>query len=189
MGKAKIFAYLPAFMVIALFVVVAFESTEARPEDEAAYIGMDAQLQEEVLEGTEIGNMAPDFTLETLGGDEIRLSDFQGQRVVLNFWASWCGPCREEMPDIQRLSENKDVTVLAVNLTYSEDSTERVSDFVDQYGLTFPILMDENASVSQLYRIQPIPTTYMLDSNGKIQYKAFGAMDYEWLVQELQKIK
>ena len=93
------------------------------------------------------------------------------------------------MPDIQRLFEDKDVTVLGVNLTYSEDSIETVTDFVHEHELAFPILLDENSSVSQLYRIQPIPTTYMLDSNGKIQYKAFGAMDYEWLVQELEKIK
>jgi peroxiredoxin len=188
MRKTRIHVFLPGFMVIALFAVVAFDPTEAQPGDGPVMIGIDDKSLEEV-EGTDVGNMAPDFGLETLDGEKVRLSDFRGNRVVVNFWASWCGPCREEMPDIQQLSEDKDVTVLAVNLTYSEDSIETVSEFARQYELTFPILLDENASVSQLYRIQPIPTTYMLDSRGEIQYKAFGAMNYEWLVQELEKIK
>jgi len=179
--------FMPVLMVITLFTIVAFDSSGAQQGENAAFIKNGNK--EEVMEGTEVGNMAPDFRVETLDGQEVRLSDFRGKRVVLNFWATWCGPCREEMPDIQRLFEDKDVIVLAVNLTYSEDSAKKVSEFVREYELTFPILLDENASVSQLYRIQPIPTTYMLDSNGKIQYKAFGAMNYEWLLQELQKIK
>ena len=187
MKNAKWTVFLPGLMVIALFAIVAFVPAEAQQEGDHV-LGVDEESHE-VMEGTEVGNAAPDFELETLDGEEVRLSDFQGTRVVLNFWATWCGPCREEMPDIQRLFEDKDVTVLGVNLTYSEDSIETVSDFVHEHELAFPILLDENSSVSQLYRIQPIPTTYMLDTNGEIQYKAFGAMDYEWLVQELEKIK
>lgn len=180
--------FLPLFMVIALLAVVAFDPSGGRASESHEFIEKDDVFQEE-MEGTEVGDIAPDFKLETLDGEEIRLSDFLGERVVLNFWATWCGPCKDEMPDIQRLSEDRDVTVLAVNLTYSEDSIETVSEFTDEYGLEFPILLDEHSSVSQLFRIQPIPTTYMLDSNGKIQYKAFGAMDYEWMAQELEKIE
>jgi peroxiredoxin len=189
MRKRKWYVFLPMFMVLALFAIVAFAPTQAQTEDGDGYIENDVLTQEEVVEGTEVGELAPDFSLETLDGEEIRLSDFRGERVVLNFWASWCGPCREEMPDIQRVSEDKDVTVLGINLTYSEDSVEEISEFASQFELTFPILLDTNGSVSHLYRIQPIPTTYILDATGKIQYKAFGAMDYDWLVKELQKIK
>jgi peroxiredoxin len=188
MRNIKLFLFLPGFMVIALFAIVAFSPAAVKPADGPVLLGADDKSQE-VIEGTDVGNKAPDFGLETLDGEEMRLSDFKGERVVLNFWASWCGPCREEMPDLKRLSEDKDAAVLAVNLTYSEDSIKTVSDFAREYDFEFPVLLDENSSVSRLYRIQPIPTTYMLDSNGKIQYKAFGAMNYEWMVQELEKIK
>ncbi|MFA1822883.1 TlpA family protein disulfide reductase [Virgibacillus oceani] len=188
MRNTKLLVFLPTFIVMTLFAAVAFVPTAAQPKNDHILLELDDTLQE-VVEGTDVGNMAPDFGLETLDGEEVHLSDYQGERILLNFWATWCGPCREEMPDIQRLFEDKNVTVLGVNLTYSEGSIETVTDFVSQYKLEFPVLLDENSSVSQLYRIQPIPTTYMIDSNGKIQYKAFGAMDYEWMVQELEKIK
>ncbi|WP_010095619.1 peroxiredoxin family protein [Ornithinibacillus scapharcae] len=148
-----------------------------------------AENTEEPVIGLEVGNMAPDFQLQTLSGDNVKLSDFRGNRVMINFWATWCPPCRAEMPDMEKFHQDKDVVILAVNLTDAESSIEDVEDFSDEYKLTFPILMDTNLDVADLYMIQPIPTTYMVDSNGLISYKAFGAMNYDLMVQEYEKME
>ncbi|MEC5424202.1 redoxin domain-containing protein [Virgibacillus sp. C22-A2] len=140
-------------------------------------------------EGVEVGDVASDFELTTLDGDTVKLSDFRGERVMLNFWATWCPPCRAEMPDMQKFHEEKDIVILAVNLTDTETNSKHVPDFVEEYGLTFPVLMDEHSKVSDLYRIKPIPTSYMIDSKGLIQYKAFGALNYELMIQEFEKMK
>ncbi|GAA0287330.1 thiol-disulfide isomerase/thioredoxin [Gracilibacillus halotolerans] len=139
--------------------------------------------------GLDIGNLAPDFELETLDGETMALSDFQGKTVMINFWATWCPPCRAEMPDMQKFHEDTDVVILAVNLTDSEARLIDVRNFKDEYELTFPILLDTHVDVANLYAIQPIPTTYIVDGNGVITYRAFGAMNYELMVQEYEKTK
>src|SRR5699024_10569757 len=143
---------------------------------------------EEPMVGLEKGNAAPDFELETLDGEKVSLSDYRGERVLLNFWATWCPPCRAEMPDLEKFNQNHDVTILGVNLTQTEDNTDTVKDFVDEYDTTFPILLDENVEVAGLYGIQPIPTSYMIDSQGIIQNKAFGALQYDMMVSELKEM-
>ena len=139
--------------------------------------------------GLNVGDQAPDFELDTLDGKTVKLSDFRGKRVMVNFWATWCPPCRAEMPDVQTFHEKQDVTVLAVNLTETEKSNENITDFVKEYELTFPILLDKQIKVAGLYQIQPIPTSYMIDSKGIIRYKALGALQYEWMVAELDKMQ
>ncbi|WP_047986450.1 peroxiredoxin family protein [Ornithinibacillus californiensis] len=143
---------------------------------------------EEPVIGLEVGNKAPDFQLDTLTGDSVKLSDFRGSRVMINFWATWCPPCRAEMPDMEEFRQDKDIVILAVNLSDTEKSVEDVEKFKDDFKLTFPILMDTNLDVANLYAIQPIPTTYMVDSNGIISYRAFGAMNYDLMVQEFEKM-
>lgn len=140
--------------------------------------------------GLAVGNTAPDFELETLDGDTMKLSDYRGEKVMLNFWATWCPPCRAEMPDMQKFHENKDVTILAVNLTGTpNESEEKIVGFMEELGITFEVPLDEDLAVSNLYQIKPIPTTYMIDSNGRVQNKAFGALNYELMVQEFEKMK
>ena len=139
--------------------------------------------------GLEVGNRAPEFELQTLNGENVKLSDFRGKRVMINFWASWCGPCREEMPDLQKFYEDKDIEILAVNLTDSEISLDNVKDFRDEFGLTFPILLDTDLVVASIYQIQPIPTTYMVDSNGIITNMAFGALTYDLMVEEFERME
>mgnify|MGYP001443607850 CR=1 FL=1 len=142
-----------------------------------------------IKEGLEKGDLAPDFELETLEGEKVSLSDFRGKRVMLNFWATWCPPCRAEMPDMQKFHENKDVVILAVNLTETESSEDNVPKFVEEYGITFRVPLDVDSSVSTLYQIRPIPTTYLIDSNGMIHNVAFGAINYELMVQEFEKMQ
>ncbi|WP_017185797.1 peroxiredoxin family protein [Alkalibacillus haloalkaliphilus] len=143
---------------------------------------------EDLEVGLDIGSTAPDFELETLEGDTVKLSDFRGQRVMINFWATWCPPCRAEMPDMQRFYENTDIKILAIDLIETESSKDDVREFADNFELTFPILFDEGEEVSTLYHVLPVPTTYMVDSNGIIQYKAFGAMNYDMMIQEYEKM-
>ncbi|UCZ53558.1 redoxin domain-containing protein [Bacillus shivajii] len=138
--------------------------------------------------GLDEGNYAPDFTLETLDGETMNLSDFRGQKVMINFWATWCPPCRAEMPDMQEVYENHDIQIIAVNLTETEPSVDQVKDFRDDFGLTFPILLDHDIEVAGLYEIQPIPTSYMIDTEGRVQSIAFGALNKEMMVQRFENI-
>ncbi|HLQ73611.1 MAG TPA: TlpA disulfide reductase family protein [Bacillota bacterium] len=160
---------------------------DVEEEDEAA-LDPDNEAGEEGSDvaGLEFGNTPPDFELETLDGETAKLSDFVGEKVIVNFWASWCGPCRAEIPDMQKLYETHDVEILAVNLTETETNTDNITEFVDEFGMTFPVLLDESSVAATLYQIKPIPTTYLIDSNGKVHNKAFGALNYEQMVQQVE---
>ncbi|PAV29609.1 alkyl hydroperoxide reductase [Virgibacillus profundi] len=136
--------------------------------------------------GIAMGDIAPDFELETLEGEPVRLSDYRGSRVMLNFWATWCPPCRAEIPDMQKLYDNKDVTILAVNMAESQDT---VTKFVKEFEMTFPVPMDVESEVMETYQVQAYPTSYMIDSNGRIQFIRLGAMNYDLMVQELEKME
>ncbi|EGL82749.1 alkyl hydroperoxide reductase/ Thiol specific antioxidant/ Mal allergen [Caldalkalibacillus thermarum TA2.A1] len=129
------------------------------------------------------GEVAPDFELVTLSGEKIALSDLRGKKVILNIWASWCPPCRAEMPDMQKFYERyqEEVEILAVNLTESEASLENVEQFVEKYELTFPVLLDEKSEVAAMYQAFTIPTSYFIDSKGIIQQKIVGPMSYDWM--------
>lgn len=139
--------------------------------------------------GLDVGKLAPDFELETLTGETVRLADYSGKRVIVNFWATWCPPCRAEIPDFQKLYNKHDVVILAVNLSQSEKSEKHVTEFVNDFEMTFPVLMDKQADVSTAYQVQAYPTSYMIDSNGHIQYFAMGPMNYDLMVQQLEKMK
>ena len=139
--------------------------------------------------GLEIGNIAPDFELETLDGETVKLSDYRGEPVMLNFWATWCPPCRSEMPDMQRFYQDTDMNILAINLTDTEANVEDVDQFIEEYDLTFTIPLDQGNIVGDRYQIRPIPTTYMLDSNGIIQFNVFGPLNYDQMMLEYNKLK
>ena len=146
-----------------------------------------------VNQGTGKGDAAPDFTLTTLDGKEVSLSDYKGKKVVLNFWTSWCPPCKAEMPHMQNyyedMSEEANVEILAVNLTNKDNGVDEVSSFVEDYGLTFPIPMDEEGQIGNAYKVIPIPTTYMIDTNGIIQNMIVGPMNEEMLIDSVDKLK
>ena len=123
---------------------------------------------------------APDFELKSLTGDLKHLSDFQGRVVVLNFWATWCGPCTYEMPFFQEIYESyaSEIAVLAVN---NQESVDRVSPFVEELGLTYEILMDNDGSVATQYQVIGFPTTYFIDPNGIIKFLHVGVLTQEQL--------
>jgi peroxiredoxin len=146
------------------------------------------ESEEGIATGLEVGDMAPDFQLQTLSGEEARLSDYRGSRVMINFWATWCPPCRAEMPDMEKFYQDKDVVILAINLVDTENSPQNVKDFSEEYNLTFPILLDTDMEVSTLYAVRPLPTSYMIDSNGRINNIAFGALNYDLMIQEYERM-
>ncbi|OES46116.1 redoxin domain-containing protein [Domibacillus iocasae] len=135
--------------------------------------------------GIEVGDKAPDFTLQRVDGKEVKLSDYEGKKVFLNFWATWCPPCKAEMPHMQSFYEEKpeNVEILAVNV---EESNEKAKDFADQYELTFPVLMDKDGTVAEIYEVYTIPTTYVLNEDGTVHQKIVGPMD-EPMMKELVK--
>lgn len=134
--------------------------------------------------GLSEGMTAPDFTLKTLDGKEAKLSDYRGQPVLLNFWASWCPPCKAEMPHMEEFyKEHKDqpFTILAVNLTNMDKGMDEITSFADDYGLTFPILLDEDGAIGTEYQAHAIPTSYVIDPDGVIAHKITGPMSKDML--------
>ena len=122
------------------------------------------------------GFAAPDFNLSTPQGETIYLSDLRGQPVLVNIWASWCGPCRAEMPAMQRVYDrykDQGFVVLAVNAT-NQDNLQAALDFSQQLGLTFPILLDAEGKVSQAYQMRALPSSYFIDRQGIIQEVVIG---------------
>lgn len=148
----------------------------------------EGQIEIDAVVGLKQGNLAPDFELSTLNNEIVKLSDFKGKPVMLNFWATWCPPCRAEMPDFQKLYDDHDVHVLAINLFITEDDVGNVERFVDQFELTFPVVLDESGEVAKMYKIQPIPTSYIIDEHGLVQNKVIGALNYELMTQFLAKL-
>lgn len=131
----------------------------------------------------EIGSQAPDFTLTDVAGNVVKLSDFRGKPVFLNFWTSWCGPCRQELPAIQQLYEDKQgsVVVITVNLTYTEESADKIKKFVTDSGFTMPVLLDLDGEVGNMYQIGSIPLSLYLDDQGVVRRTFTGAMTEEML--------
>jgi thiol-disulfide isomerase/thioredoxin len=131
------------------------------------------------------GFSAPDFTLDLLGGGQVTLSELRGKVVVVNLWASWCPPCRAEMPAIEKVYQayaDLGLVVLGVNTTY-QDSESAAQAFVNEYGLTFPIPLDLDGSVSQRYALNGLPTTFFIDRKGIIRSVIVGGPMSEATIQ------
>jgi peroxiredoxin len=131
------------------------------------------------------GFQAPDFELPTSQGKQISLSGLHGQPVIINLWASWCPPCREEMPALQKVYEDyreQGLEILAVNAT-SQDDVQAAVEFSTRLGLTFPLLLDSDGRVSHLYQLQSLPTTYFVGRDGSIQEVVVGGPMAEALLR------
>jgi peroxiredoxin len=121
--------------------------------------------------------VAPDFTLTDLSGNSISLSDLKGKVIFVNFWATWCGPCRHEIPDfIEFYKENKDKGAVILGISVDK-SANKVRDFVDDIGINYPIAMATDNMVKDYKPGKFIPTTFVIDSDGMIQEKKVGIMD------------
>jgi cytochrome c biogenesis protein CcmG/thiol:disulfide interchange protein DsbE len=132
----------------------------------------------------QVGFTAPGFTLDSLTGQPIALSDLRGKVVVLNLWASWCPPCRAEMPALNAIYQklrDQGLVVLGVNTTYQDDETSARAAIRD-WGLTFPIVFDRDGATSRQYRVQAMPTTFFIGRDGVIRDIVFGGPMSEALI-------
>jgi cytochrome c biogenesis protein CcmG, thiol:disulfide interchange protein DsbE len=137
------------------------------------------------IQAPQKGFLAPDFTLASLSGDMITLSDYRGRPVLINLWTSWCPPCRAEMPAMQRVYDvyqEQGFEILAVNAT-QQDNLQDVIAFVEEYDLSFQILLDSSGEVSRMYRLRSLPTSFFVDGNGIIQEVVFGGPMAEALLR------
>ncbi|HEY8173906.1 MAG TPA: TlpA disulfide reductase family protein [Dehalococcoidia bacterium] len=134
-----------------------------------------------------VGQAAPDFELRDLNGDEVQLSDLRGKVVWVNFWASWCKPCRQELPDIQKLYDEKrdeGLVVLAVNW---QDNQETARDYAERLGLSLPVLLDGGGSVYDQYKLQGLPDSFFIDRDGNVATLQFGSLNESKMRERLAK--
>ncbi|WP_040227769.1 TlpA disulfide reductase family protein [Bhargavaea cecembensis] len=185
--------------VVALLIIGALVAIMVRDATGDEFSGRKEQLKREMEESAQTetasdapevgigqGQLAPDFTLKTLDGGEMTLSDLRGKKVILNFWASWCGPCRAEMPHMEKFftdeAEEAGVEIVAVNLSASERGNDEkvmsnITGFVEEFGMTFPVLLDSDGQQGETYKVIAVPTTYFLDASGIIRQVVRGPMD------------
>ncbi len=164
---------IPAFLALILFFIVLYLGVHTK----------ESHLKH--LKGSLTGQLAPNFTLKTLNGRRVSLKDFRGKVVLINFWATWCPPCREELPLFEKIYEkykDKGFVILAVNT-----DPENLKDFLKSFGVkfTFPILLG-NDKVLDLYPIRGLPTSFLIDKNGKIVKVRLGI--YRELEDDLKKL-
>jgi peroxiredoxin len=138
------------------------------------------------------GRKAPDFVLKDIDGNEAKLADFKGKVVLIDFWASWCGPCKRAMPHIQRIYEkykDKDVVVLGINTRESQEG--KVEPFLKEHKITYRTLVDNDGKVVKQYGVQGIPALFLIDKEGLIQFKQTGFREslFDVLSGEIEKLK
>jgi peroxiredoxin len=120
------------------------------------------------------GQEAPDFVLKSASGANMRLSEYRGNVVMINFWATWCGPCRQEMPlldDLYSRYERVGFSLLGVNI---DDDSSRAMEMAEELGVSFPVLFDERKEVSKLYQVEAMPVTVLVDREGKVRHVHLG---------------
>lgn len=136
--------------------------------------------------------LAPDFTLRTMGGPNLRLQEQRGQVVMINFWATWCGPCRQEMPHLDQLYDkyrSSGFVLLGVNV---DDDARKATELATRLGLGFPVLLDTDKKVSRVYDLNAMPATLLIDRDGRVRYihrgyRAGFERTYEQQIRELLK--
>ena len=164
----------------------------------AAYSFLGDKIDPSQLGGSETTDqeelpLAPDITVYDEAGNPVKLSDFIGKKpIVLNFWASWCGPCRSEMPDFNEVSQElkDEVQFLMINVTDgSRETVETASGFIKDNGFTFPVYYDTSSSAAMTYQAYGLPTTYFIDIDGKMVARAASAIPRDILMQGIEMIK
>lgn len=139
-------------------------------------------------EKVQVGKQAPNFVVSDLEGNEIELADLKGKGVFLNFWGTWCKPCEQEMPYMNELYpkyKEKGVEMIALD---ADETTIAVKNFVNQYGLKFPVAIDEGQAILGTYDVGPLPTTFLIDKEGKVVEKITGTQTKEQMEEYLKKI-
>jgi peroxiredoxin len=140
-------------------------------------------------EKVKVGSEAPDFVLTDLKGEKHQLSDYKGKGVFLNFWGTWCEPCKREMPYMQSQYDyysDQGVEILAVNIA---ESNVAVQSFMETYDLSFPVVLDKDSQVLEAYGVVPLPTTFLIDKNGVVKEIITGQMNERMVRDYMESIK
>lgn len=183
MKKLVIGVILLAMFGWAIYSFTSDKKQEAESKQKAA----SSSQQEDV--GLQQGQYAPDFKLKNMDGEEVKLSDFKGKKVLLNFWATWCPPCRSEIPDLEKFHQKSDVAVIGVDSLSQERNTTVVSEFIKEYDMTYPVLKDKDGLIISMYQVQSYPTSYLIDSKGRISNIAVGPLNEEQMIQAFEKME
>ena len=171
---------IPIAVLLALVYSAGLLGCDGMPDNEAAGDQGAAPGAPVLTVAPRVGHVAPDFVLNTLDGREVRLSDYRGHVVFLNFWATWCGPCKVEMPTMEHLYREyrrQGFAILAVSTDAEAAGVTR--PYRDALGLTFTIAHDPDAVVMRLYGVHTLPVTFLVDREGVITHQLFGARDWE----------
>ncbi|MBX7235778.1 MAG: TlpA family protein disulfide reductase [Caldilineales bacterium] len=134
------------------------------------------------------GHLAPDFTIHLPDGSTARLSDYRGRPLILNFWATWCPPCRQEMPDLVRVYEAHKAEGLVVIALNESEGHEQVSGFVEEFGMTMPVVIDPQGDVMQAFKTQSLPSSFFIDRDGVVRVRWVGFLPANALDQNLDLI-
>jgi len=167
---------LTVVVIISVFLIGCKKKEKTNPGTENA----ETRTNQNIKESPEEGFTAPGFTLQNLNGSPVNLGDFRGKVVLLNFWASWCGPCKKEIPALKRLYQVRkgpDFEILAVSL--DRTAGDKVASFVNANQMEFPILLNPDGDIGGRYWVRGIPTSFLLDKKGIVKWKVVGGREWD----------
>ncbi|PRO66759.1 alkyl hydroperoxide reductase [Alkalicoccus urumqiensis] len=204
----KLITYILAAAALAAAGFVIY--SEMRPEPSNGSEALEAYLENQGIErdlpageetvshesidetGVQPGMQAPDFTLETIEGEAFQLSELRGDYVLVNMWATWCGPCKDEMPDFAQFYEEykeEGVNVVGVNMTSTETGLTPVEQFVDDFSLPFTNVLDKEGEIESLYEVYAMPSTYLITPDGRVAMNRPGLINYDVLVETYEEVR